>query len=371
MTALETLLAAKAESDRKNYAAKHALVRKLIQQQPDQFAIDSDDGTGFLGLTHVPTGFKMHMPAGAIPVPVEKSALDELAWGAFPHEVERLTKLAAPFAVSLPRDGRFLWFDPEAGEAHHETTLPPGFGDRPWMPIKTAAEGAFRPLFSAMQMVPNKFNETFGGPTPLAAMSAGGVLGAGLGYGSGWLIEKLLGRKVLEPGRLRTLGALTGGTVGALPGLYLGSVGARLNAEDGKPAANAFAEPNVLFGKEGSEGWFNKNAEEAGGLIMPMIPVDAFNRTVWADPNTPIPLRAAATGLVTGAAQVRGGAEWVSPLDVGRIAVGMGSGLVSGLLVGKALGALAGLNPAAQNVLKQTGMWAGALRNVIPKAFGF
>jgi hypothetical protein len=49
----------------------------------------------------------------------------------------------------------------------------------------------------------------------------------------------------------------------------------------------------------------------------------------------------------------------------------MGSGLASGMLVGKALGALAGLTPGAQQTLKRTGMWAGALMNIVPRAFGY
>ncbi len=370
MTPLETLIAAKTESDRRNYARKHALMRELIGRQPDTFAIDSDDGKGILGITHLPTKFKMHLPIGVPPVPLQKLAVDELLesalWAETAAETDRLVKAAAPFALSLPTNGALVWHDPDAGAEHRGPGLPDGFGTRPWVPIKCAGDGALRPLFSAMQMVPNQFNELIGGPTPLAAMGAGGLLGAGLGYGGAKLIEKILGPRVLEPGRLSRVGALLGGALGTVPGAYLGSVGARLNVEDGKPALSAFVEPNALFGKEGVE-----KAADAGGLFDQTIPVDAFNRVVWSDPNTPGPIRAATTGLLDGARQFQGGAQWVSPFDVGRIAVGMGSGLLSGLLVGKTLGALAGLKPEAQNVLKQTGMWAGALLNVVPKAFGF
>jgi hypothetical protein len=48
----------------------------------------------------------------------------------------------------------------------------------------------------------------------------------------------------------------------------------------------------------------------------------------------------------------------------------MGSGYVSGLVVGKTLGALAGLKPEAQQSLQQAGTWAGLLTNVVPMAFG-
>jgi hypothetical protein len=319
-------------------------------------------------------------------------SLQEWIWNAVPFEVERMVKVAAPvladWMASHPdqKGLDYVWFQPDTQVLREDRAAPAGYGVEPWMPIKVAA-GAFRPVFDAAQLTPNKLNALVGGPTPLASSLAGGLLGAGLGYGGGWLAEKLLGSRVLEPGRLRKNLALAGGAVGTLPGLYLGSVGARLNAEDGKSPLKALIEPNRLFGKQSGvaemlielnlpdDPVFKKSAEDfvdqAGGLYMPSIPVDAFNRTIWMDPNTPIPLRAAATGLIESASQLQGGARMISPFDVGKIAVGMGSGLVSGMLVGKALGALAGLTPAGQDTLRRTGMWAGALANVIPKAFGY
>lgn len=290
----------------------------------------------------------------------------ETIWTTVPVEVDRLLKAAS--LLSRP-EADLVWLNPDTGHVLSGDGPPPGFGVDPWVPVKSAS-GAFRPLFDALQYTPNKFNAVFGGPTPLAGMLAGGALGAGLGYGGGYLTEKLLGPKVLEPGRLRKALAAAGGVLGASPAAYLGTVGARLNAEDGKNPMTAFVEPNVMFGKAG----WDKRAEElagAGGWFLDDIPVDAFNRVVWSDPNTPLGIRAATAGLLEGASQLRGGAQFVSPFDVGRIAAGMGSGLVSGMLVGKALGGLAGLTPDAQNVLKATGMFAGALTNIVPKAFGF
>lgn len=62
---LKHLLRAKAHSDKGNYPAKHQIMRGLISTSPDEFVIDSEQG-GFVGVTHVPTGFRMHLPAGAI-----------------------------------------------------------------------------------------------------------------------------------------------------------------------------------------------------------------------------------------------------------------------------------------------------------------
>ena len=64
---LDQLRLAKAESDRRNYKAKHALMRKLLTAFPEEFALDSDDGRGIVGVTHSPTRFRMHLPRGVIP----------------------------------------------------------------------------------------------------------------------------------------------------------------------------------------------------------------------------------------------------------------------------------------------------------------
>jgi hypothetical protein len=48
----------------------------------------------------------------------------------------------------------------------------------------------------------------------------------------------------------------------------------------------------------------------------------------------------------------------------------MGSGYMASKLVGATLGALAGLSPGAQQTLQQAGTWAGALKAVVPTAFG-
>lgn len=63
---LPELLRAKYESDRENYPAKHAVLRRLILQRPDLFTIDSESA-GILGLTHTPTNFRIHAPATVLP----------------------------------------------------------------------------------------------------------------------------------------------------------------------------------------------------------------------------------------------------------------------------------------------------------------
>src|ERR1017187_3224879 len=159
----------------------------------------------------------------------------------------------------------FLWYNPEtktasfpereefskilpcfAKTSQHRGDLPQGYGSEAWMPVKMA-DGALRPFFSALQLAPNHLNQMLGGPTPLAATLAGSVLGTGLGYGAGWLGEKLMGESVLRPGRLRRTGAVLGGLLGGVPGAYLGTVGMRANSEEGKNPWRAWIEPERIF----------------------------------------------------------------------------------------------------------------------------
>lgn len=64
--ALPRLLQAKRESDRKNYRAKHSIMRGLITKQPKDFKIDSNKN-GVVGVTHRATGFRLHLPKRVVP----------------------------------------------------------------------------------------------------------------------------------------------------------------------------------------------------------------------------------------------------------------------------------------------------------------
>lgn len=297
-----------------------------------------------------------------------------------------------------------VWYDIRSRQLFPQRLPPDGYGQRPLMPVKVAADnaGALKSLWQVSHLAPSQFSNLYGGPTPLAATLAGGLLAGGAGYGAGWLTEKLLGKNTVERGKLRRLGAVLGGLAGAMPGVYLGAVGWRMNRQQGKPGINAFVEPNVWMGKPDDETFkaaaeenaafdrflsameegidrvlpglryaedMVKSADASGSDHIPMIPVDHFNRVIWQDQQTPAPVRAAVTGIVEGAGAISN-SPVVSPWDVGRMAIGMGTGLASGMVVGRVLGALAGLTPQAQRTLQQTGMWAGALQAVTPQVFG-
>lgn len=301
-----------------------------------------------------------------------------------------------------------------------------------------SASSVVRGLADIYQLRENAFNRHLGGPTPLLSMLIGGLLTAGLGYGTGKLIEHLFPESFEEDGlaqRLAVLGGLLGIAPGALAA-YANTQAPDPKTHESRSFWKSLVTPFVLTQapedawkrmdfvddrwrnpkfSEGaySESRSNRNfgagkmekrssrfavfldstvrhlrrifpdylsnevfshfAKEAQAVqdVIPSIPVDRFNRVVWEDPLTPVPIRAATVGLTEGASQLQGGSPIVSPLDVARLAVGMGSGSLSGLLTGRVLGALAGLTPQAQDQLQQAGIWSGILRTVIPQAYGF
>lgn len=199
-------------------------------------------------------------------------------------------------------------------------------------------------------------------PGILHSMLTAGLAGAGLGYGAGALGEQVLPEQ-WRRGRLRKTLAAAGLVAGVTPAMLIG-LG---NLANNKP----FTELSILQHEK-----MSALLPGTGWMATPPIPVQEFNDTIWRDPRVagplPLPTQAAASGLVTGAANLPGrrGARFVSPLDVARMAAGMGSGYLSGALVGKVLGLLTGMPPKTQDRLKTTGLWAGVVANVVPMAFG-
>lgn len=260
-----------------------------------------------------------------------------------------------------------------------------------WILMKTAGEwgpaSKLRELFVAAQ-------KPLGGPAPLQTALVGGLLGSGLGYGGGLLAEKLM-PDTFQKERLRRAAAALGGVLGAAPGLYGMSIPFRehhtlpgTNADYGwKIASHSLADLDPGYVQKIAE--YTNTYGDGGSFFMSTIPVDAFNNAVWTDVNpnpygtksrfgdnrqplgTPLPVAAAASGLVTGAAALQGGAPAVSPFDIGLAAAKGGAvGLATGMVAGKVLGRLAGLSPGAQSMLRQTGLWGGILSSVMGKVFG-
>lgn len=67
---------AKAESDRRNYAVKHQILMQLMRDAPDDWMVDSASPTT-PGITHVPTGFRFHLPRKIVPTTLKTGMDDE------------------------------------------------------------------------------------------------------------------------------------------------------------------------------------------------------------------------------------------------------------------------------------------------------
>ena len=67
---IEELLAAKNHSDNKRYGHKSQILRKLMEQSPQDWVID-DSAPKFQGITHTPTKFRFHTDRTAIPTGVK------------------------------------------------------------------------------------------------------------------------------------------------------------------------------------------------------------------------------------------------------------------------------------------------------------
>lgn len=321
MTApLADLRRAKEYSDAGNYGAKAELMRRLIFAAPQDFAVDSVRN-GVAGVTHTPTVFRVHLPLTAVPAQIRPSLADGKAPPVPPREK----------AAALP---------------------------------------------------------------PAALTSAlGGLLGAGLGYGAGALAENLAPEGVLQKGKLRRNLAMMGGGLGALPGAWLGTISARHLAEQGHPSpwTEGFLGRDRLLGPDATTAAMPQTesapklaglrhqlreafavgrsdreplTDKAASYFDAFIPADQFAAAAWEDPLSPLPLKLYQTAVVSTAAQQRL-SPFVSPMDVARVAIGMGSGLAAGALLGKVVGTLAGLTPEAQKAVQQAGLWYGAVRGAL------
>ncbi len=280
--------------------------------------------------------------------------------------------------------------------------------------------------------------------SPVAAMATTGLLGAGLGYGAGWLGEKLMPEK-WKKGRLRRTLALVGGLAGAVPGAMYGAwnvaggkpfnastlqnvpkhptTGTSINVpahsfdpaqreaneqkafEEAGKIGSAYSAANdslvIELGKQyqaavdklaydmmadqraldGESTFLVKHAflDTFGGSYAPQRPrgpldinVDTLGNALWdvgAKPGT----AAMTMGAVHAAQQMPGGRDesgWVTPMQMAGLAAHMGVGYVSGALVGSALGMLTGMPAGPQQTLKDTGMYLGIVKSVVPKLFG-
>ena len=266
----------------------------------------------------------------------------------------------------------------------------------PWIRVKDAAvQSVLGPIAQAAGWKSGPIADMFGGPNPLSATIAGGALGAGAGYGLGWLAEKVLPEKYFDKGKLRRLLGVGGGVAGALPGLWAGTINMRhgtgfmdpigatkmgsavldvfINADDDlKACMNKLADTYDRY--RDYQDTSGQSFLGAGAPGVEPIEKDRFNRPMWNDPFTPPAIKGMAAGVAEGASQIAGSGSWFQPVNVAQLGASMAgnaaAGWAAGALAGKVMGALAGLNDQGQQALQRTGVWAGLVTATVPKIFG-
>ena len=212
------------------------------------------------------------------------------------------------------------------------------------------------------------WNDRFYPPSPLAAMLASGMLGAGLGYGGAGLLSGFLPGK-WDKKKFRRSGLLLGGMLGAAPGaletfksLLIGQPvtdGSHLLHKNNNAKTGAWNDDYLLHTPRYSTG--------------PIIDSDAMLHTIWRSPMVSGQLtpkeRSLMTGVLSGAQHIAN-SPYVTPVDMARLTAGMGCGYASGLVAGKVLGTLTGMPPDTQKTLANTGMYAGIVKAILPMVFG-
>lgn len=64
------LIEAKKKSDARDFVAKNHIIQTLTHKNPSHFKVDSRLNRNYVGLTHVPTGFKIHAPKKILPAEI-------------------------------------------------------------------------------------------------------------------------------------------------------------------------------------------------------------------------------------------------------------------------------------------------------------
>lgn len=237
-------------------------------------------------------------------------------------------------------------------------------------------------------------NKAIGGPNPLTNMIVGGLLAGGAGYAGGKVLQTLFPDRYVEGDKLpHTLG-MAGAVAGIAPGLLKAyNYSQNDNSNILKAMVTSDHAPPASPMEKLSAGFSLPSQTGAFGLRS--IPVDAFNRVVWNDVrkgvataasnpygtkspwgtneqelHTPPAVAAATTGLMSGI-QAQVGSRMISPGDIVRGIASAGVGLATAHVAGRALGALAGLTPDAQNKLQDVGVFAGVLNGIVPPLFGW
>lgn len=222
-------------------------------------------------------------------------------------------------------------------------------------------------------------------PSPLAGMLTSGLLGSGLGYGLGWLGEKIMPEE-WKKGRLRKTLAILGGLAGAVPGasymLANHMAGQPLNSSiwQDEPKLEGDTQGRLLVDSKYSQASDNFVKRAFAGMTgasgIPPVNINKLGQTLWevgASPET----AAATMSSVYAAHQLPGGVGpgYVTPQQTGLLGTMMGAaggglqGYAVGWGVGKALGVITGMPTGTRKTLNRAGATLGVINSLMPRMF--
>lgn len=346
-------------------------------------------------ITSTPVGYYVSPPTGSVGLYAPGADAADRA----------LTKAAAERIA--PGAVRFL--------SYQELAAP----DAAW--VKVAYSPTLRAVGEATNFFPGQYPGGLpNSPSPLAAMLTSGLIGAGLGWGTGKLIDKAL------PGRFGEHLGRTGAVVGGLLGAAPGAGWAAANKIDGRP----LNDPTLLGGRAGGEPVSYPTAMDGSNAVPPgtdeadplagarqfvskMIvprklaaaldaaepcpmflasvvkaastfgtrddrahtPVDVninhLGHVLWENGTSPA-LTASTMGALYAAQQLpdpRARPGWATGHQLGQLALNAAGDYVTGRIVGGAINALVG-SPISSPAYGGAAVVAGVLGAVVPKLFG-
>lgn len=226
-----------------------------------------------------------------------------------------------------------------------------GIGVRPSTPTPDKPGPALGWFGHAMGIRPNFWTKALGGPNTLTSTLGTGLLGAGLGYGGGWLAEQFMSHDDPRRNKLRKTMGLLGGLGGAALPLWAGYKG--WWGTDKQPAAE---EPGQIKG--GSINLFDPKID-CKKLMSVFITNDRIEPSI----------KAAAQGILHGSAAIRQSAI-VSPFEIVKIASNVGSDIESGTVAGRTLAALSEMSEANLKALNETSVLPALLEKSVRLTLG-
>ena len=71
---LQTLLLAKELSDKRKYLRKNEILRHLLHKSPNDFTVSEPDQGGIVGISHLPTNFRIHTLTRNLPEALKQAS---------------------------------------------------------------------------------------------------------------------------------------------------------------------------------------------------------------------------------------------------------------------------------------------------------